>query len=409
VRTIGIIGMSEGNGHPFSYSSIINGYSEEGLAASGWPGIHDYVRRRHASEFGLGDWSVTHAWTQDPATTARLCAACRIAHAAGDQREFLGAVDAVIIARDDFENHFAMARPFLEAGLPVFVDKPLALDPAELRFYRPYLESGRLMSCSGMRYARELDEPRANLAAYGRVQLIRGAIVLSWEKYGVHLLDAILAMLPAHPVSVRMNPAGHASAVIRLDDGLLVQIDALGECARTFHVEIFGTQRAAAFDITDNFSMFRRMLWQFVESIRMGRPAIPPERTIETMQVLIAGRIARRENREVSSPAPLASSASDSRAGSRNSARTSPWSTSMRRDAPRSRTNCGATTASEPSGSAATSRTRDRWPPWSRAWSGNSARSTSCTTTPPRNPRTSTRSSPPSNGTRSRNGGGSCR
>jgi len=41
------------------------------------------------------------------------------------------------------------------------------------------------------------------------------------------------------------------------------------------------------------------MLWQFVESIRTGEPAIPPERTLEIMRVLIAGRIARTENREV--------------------------------------------------------------------------------------------------------------
>ena len=72
------------------------------------------------------------------------------------------------------------------------------------------------MSCSGMRYARELDEPRADLAAYGRLKLIRGAIVLSWEKYGVHLLDAILASSQSRPVSVLMLPADHASAVVRL-------------------------------------------------------------------------------------------------------------------------------------------------------------------------------------------------
>ena len=84
-----------------------------------------------------------------------------------------------------------------------------------------------------------------------------------------------------------------------LDDGVLIQIDALGECPRTFHLELFGTQRTGAFDIFDNFSMFRRMLWEFAESIRTGRPAIPPERTLEIMRVLIAGRIARKENREV--------------------------------------------------------------------------------------------------------------
>jgi len=299
VKSFGIIGVSEGNGHPFSYGSIINGYSPEGLAASGWTGIYDYVRRRHASEFGLDGWTITHAWTQDPETTKKLCAACRIPHAASDYREFLSKVDAVIIARDDYQTHFEMAMPFLEAGLPVFIDKPLSVDLSELRTYKPYLDKGQLMSCSGMRYSRELDEPRANLAAYGQLKLIRGAIVLSWENYGVHLLDAILAVTPAHPVSLRMLPTEHASAAILLDDGVLIQIDALGECARSFHVEFFGTQRTGAFDITDNFSMFRRMLWEFAESIRTGRPAIPPERTLEIMRVLIAGRIARQEKREV--------------------------------------------------------------------------------------------------------------
>jgi hypothetical protein len=299
VKSIGIVGLSEGNGHPFSYSSIVNGYSPEGLAASGWPGIYQYVRRRHASEFGLDGWAITHAWTQDPDSTKKLCAACRIPHGVGDYREFLGKVDAVIIARDDHEVHFQMAMPFLEAGLPVFVDKPLSLEVSELRAFKPYLEKGQLMSCSGMRYSRELDEPRADLAAYGRLKLIRCAIVLSWEKYGIHLLEAALAITPARPVSVRMLPAEHASAVVLLDDGVPIQIDALGECARTFHLELFGTERTGAFDITDNFSMFRRMLWQFAESMRTGVPAIPPERTLEIMRVLIAGRISRAENREV--------------------------------------------------------------------------------------------------------------
>jgi predicted dehydrogenase len=299
VKSFGIVGVSEGNGHPFSYGSIINGYSPAGLAASGWPGIYEYVRRRHASEFGLHGWTITHAWTQDPETTKRLCAACRIPNGVGDYRDFMGKVDAVIIARDDYETHFEMAWPFLQAGLPVFVDKPLSLEVSELRAFKPYLEKAQLMSCAGMRYSRELDEPRAHLAAYGRLKLIRGAIVLSWEKYAVHLLEAILAITPAHAISVQMLPAEHASAVVRLDDGVLLEIDALGESPRTFHLEIFGTQRTGSFDIFDNFSMFRRMLWQFAESIRTGQPALPPERTLEIMRILIAGRIARQENREV--------------------------------------------------------------------------------------------------------------
>ena len=294
-----MIGVSDGNGHPFSYSAIINGYSPEGLAASGWTGIYNYVRRRHASEFGFPGWSVTHAWTQDPDTTRKLCAAARIPEAVGEYSDILGKVDAIIIARDDFEKHLEMARPFLEAGTPVFIDKPLALSSDELSYYEPFLESGRLMSCSGMRYARELDDLRANLPAYGKLRIIRGAVVLTWEKYGVHLLEAILSTVAARPLSVRIHAAPHASALIRLQDDILIHLDALGDCPPVFRLDFFGAQQIGSFDITDNFSMFRRMLWEFLRSIQTSTPAIPAQQTLDIMRVLIAGRMSAAENREI--------------------------------------------------------------------------------------------------------------
>ncbi len=300
VRSLGIIGVSEGNGHPFSYSSIVNGYSPEGLAASGWTGIYNYVRRRHASEFGFSGWSITHAWTQEPDTTRMLCAAVRIPHPVGDYRDMVGKVDALIVARDDFEKHLEIARPFLEAGTPVFIDKPLALDLEELRYYKPFLESGQLMSCSGMRYARELDEPRAGLSAYGKLKIIRGAVVLSWEKYGVHLLEAILSMVPVRPLSVQMHKAPHASAVVQLEDDIAIHLDALGDCPPVFRLDLFGTRQIGSFDITDNFSMFRRMLWEFLQSIETSKQAIPAQQTLDIMRVLIAGRISVAQKREVS-------------------------------------------------------------------------------------------------------------
>ena len=45
--------------------------------------------------------------------------------------------------------------------------------------------------------------------------------------------------------------------------------------------------------------MFRRMLWEFVRSIETGKPAIPSQKTLDVMRVLIAGRISKKENREV--------------------------------------------------------------------------------------------------------------
>lgn len=299
VTKVGVIGLSPGNGHPFSFSAIINGYDDAGLAASGWPVIYDYVRRRDPSEFGIAGLQVTHAWTQDETVTRRLCRACRIPHAVSRREAMLGNVDAVIIARDDAETHLEMAQPFLEAGLPVFIDKPLSLDLDALRFFRPYLDQGQLMSCSGMRYARELDEARASIAEYGRLLLLRGAIVLSWEKYAVHLIDALFGVISARPVSVIALDAPHAALAVAMDDGSLLQLDALGEAPRTFRLDFWGEQRTSSHEITDNFSMFRRLLWHFAEMIRTRRPVVPVRDTLDAMRLLMAGRLARRDGGKV--------------------------------------------------------------------------------------------------------------
>lgn len=296
---VGILGFSEGDGHPFSFSAIINGYSDSGMAASGWDGIHNYLRQRDASEFGIGDLKVTHAWTQFPEMTRKLCGASKIPNAVSDPGEMLGNVDAVIIARDDYESHLPLALPFLIAGLPVFIDKPLTVDLGELRTFRPYLESGKLMSCSGMRYARELDPLRISVPNFGPIKLIRGATVLAWENYGIHLLEAIFGLLNPDPLYALPTGAAHDSVVLVNRDGSVMQIDCLGAAPRTFSLEIFGKDQRGSAEITDNFSMFRRTLWHFHDSIQSGIPAIDPEQTIRLMRILIAGRKAMNEKRKV--------------------------------------------------------------------------------------------------------------
>ncbi len=297
---IGILGVSEGNGHPFSFSAIINGYSDEGMARSGWDGIHAYLRQRDPTEFGGLGLRVSHAWTQEPDTTAKLAAACRIENVVDDPAEMLSQVDAVIVARDDHENHARLAMPFLEAGLPVFMDKPLTVNVDELRTFAPYLRSGQLASCSGMRFAKELDVPRAQWREYGEVRLVRGAILNDWERYGVHLVDGVFGVTPARPVSVRSNRAPHASVVAQMDDGSVLQLDALGDVGRCFRFEFYGTGGISHHEVTDNFSMFRRLVHRFARSLRGEGPVVDPEDALTSLRFLIAGRMAMEHGEVVS-------------------------------------------------------------------------------------------------------------
>lgn len=299
VIRVGMLGTSPGNGHPFSYSAIINGYDAEGLEQCGWPVIHEYISRRDPADFGVAELRVTHAWTQDPAITRALCRAAGIGQAVSRPEAMLGDVDAVIVARDDVDSHRPLAEPFLAAGLPVLIDKPLTLDRRELDFFTPYLIAGQLMTGSAMRYAVELDRVRGRLDILGELKLVRGTILNDWAKYGIHLLEAGLSLVAARPCSVTALPGAHAGVAILLDDGTRFTIDALGRVSPLFELELFGSEGCSRHSIVDNFTMFRRMLWAFACMVREGRPAIAPAATLDVLRTLIAGQEALHGHREV--------------------------------------------------------------------------------------------------------------
>ncbi|HLO78454.1 MAG TPA: Gfo/Idh/MocA family oxidoreductase [Magnetospirillum sp.] len=286
---IGVIGLSPGNGHPFSFSAIVNGFDEAAFEQAGWPVILNYLKAKGPQEFGFDGVRVTHAWTQDADLTRKLCAACRIDNAVAQPADMLGQVDAVMVLRDDAETHMPFAMPFLEAGLPVFVDKPLTLSRDELAAFRPYLESGKLMSCAGLRFAGELDCVRDDIAAFGEIKLIRGTVLNDWSKYGIHMLDAALDILPGRPVSVRRLKAPHDSLVVELDQGPLVAIDAIGLAPKLFSFGIYGSTKVATFDLYDNFTAFRRVLGAFIAQVRTGEPSIAPADTVSSILTIIAG------------------------------------------------------------------------------------------------------------------------
>ena len=296
---LGIIGINEGNGHPFSFSAIINGYDREGMKNSGWDVIYDYLEVRDASEFGFDNVQVTHAWTQDPEQTRKLARASKIPNAVADVNDMLGEVDGVIIARDDYETHYPLAKPFLENGKFVFIDKPLSLDVTELRFFKKYLDSGQLMSCAGARYARELDEVREGIASFGEMKLTRGTVVNGMEKYGVHMLDGIFGVTGFNVKSVSCVQAKHTSMMIKNTDDSLIYIDALGESSKTLQFDFWSDKKRFHAETNDNFSMFRRLLTDFVAMIRNGAPTIDPNLVMNTMKVLIAADLSIQENREI--------------------------------------------------------------------------------------------------------------
>src|SRR2546423_1459537 len=118
--------MVEGNGHPYSWSAIFNGFRPEAMSGCPYPAIPEYLGKQPAEAFGINGARLTHICCEDPHEAQRVSQASLIPQVVTSPTDVIGQVDAVIIPTDKGQEHVERARPFVEAGLPVFIDKPLA-------------------------------------------------------------------------------------------------------------------------------------------------------------------------------------------------------------------------------------------------------------------------------------------
>lgn len=296
---LAMLGMIEGNGHPYSWSAIINGFNPEAMAACPYPAILSYLGKQRVEEVRVPGARVTHLWTDDPADAPKVAAASLIPNIVSKPEEVIGQVDAVIISTDDGDDHIRRVRPFIEAGLPVFVDKPMATNMADLRQFVQWHEAGAtILSTSGMRYAPEMRLNEEQQALVGDLRWITSFTCKTWERYGIHALEAVEPLLGTGFITVQAHSdAGGDVMHLTHRGGVRATIGALHDAYGSFGaVHLYGTKGQLPLRLTDTYSAFRGQLAAFIEMLRTGVRPLPFAETVELMAVIIAGRRSREQS-----------------------------------------------------------------------------------------------------------------
>ncbi len=295
---LAMLGMIPGNGHPYSWSAIVNGFDPVAMASCPYPVIPRYLGAQPSSEVRIPGAQVTHVWTDEPKEVEHVAAAALIPNIVARPEDVIGHVDAVLIATDDGADHVRRARPFIEAGLPVFVDKPLGTTLEELRTFIAWQRDGaRLLSSSGLRYAPELDTFFANRSAVGDLRWLCGITCKTWERYGIHLLEPIFRIVGPGFLSVRLETQpGLEVAHLIHRSGVQVTIPVIYDGGATFgNLHICGVAGPSSIKFADTYTSFRRQMLSFVDFVRTGESPFPFAETIELMAVIIAGLRSRAE------------------------------------------------------------------------------------------------------------------
>jgi hypothetical protein len=296
---LAMLGMIEGNGHPYSWSAIVNGYNPEEMAKCPFPVIPQYLSEVPLNTMRIPGARVTHVWTDDPADAPRVAAASKIENVVTRPEDVIGQVDAVILGTDDGHEHVRRARPFIEAGLPMFVDKPLAINVPDLNQFIRWHEAGNVfLSSSNMRYAPETKQVMRQKAQLGDLRWITTCTSKTWERYAIHALEAIWPVLGSGFLGVRTESrAGSDIAYLTHRSGVQVNLAAIYDALGSYGaLHVFGTKGNLAVNCWDTYTAFRNQLCAFIEMLRTGERPYPVSETIELMAVVIAGLRSRQDS-----------------------------------------------------------------------------------------------------------------
>ena len=293
---LGIIGLSEGNGHPYSWSAIFNGYNEEEMAKCPFPGIPEYLSKQNYPEDFLGELAeVTHIWTQDISVSNSVARAAKIEYVVKKMEDMIGHVDAILLSRDDAENHVEMAQPFLEAGLPIFIDKPFALSLSEANYMLSIQKDDfQIFTCSSLRFAEELLLTADDKLKLGEIKYVEASVMKYWQTYAVHLIEPIIfnTQNRGEVKDVHSIRLGDIQQTLISWENLSAYLKITGNNSCPLEFKYFGENgNFIVKQFKDSYRCFRASLKAFIHQVNQKQNCIKREETLEIVSILEWGKI----------------------------------------------------------------------------------------------------------------------
>ena len=297
---LAMVGMVEANGHPYSWTAIINGgYDPVTLAESEYAVISNYLGAAGQDALGIDGAQVTHIWCEDHNQAKHVARASLIPNVVDNATDVIGQVDAIIIPAATGEDAADRARPFVEANLPIFIDKPLTCRMDHLQQFVEWQKQGHpILSSSAMRYDKDFVDARNRIEEVGDIRLILHTTAKSWELYGIHALEGVYPFLePGGWVSVANTGTKEANIVhARHASGVDVVLPAISDMYGAFCcLGIYGTKGHLHARHTDTLYAFKTQLETYISYLRTEEPPFPFEQTVELMKIIIAGLRSRDE------------------------------------------------------------------------------------------------------------------
>lgn len=290
--------LSVESSHAEAYPSLFNGFTDQ------WR--ESYSSHGDSPETIPGARVVAFWAAQGAEERARaLMKDFDIPFLAPTPEDMLGKVDAVLVLSRSGAIHLPLARPFLQAGLPTFVDKPFAdtIADAEEMFRLAEEHNAPLFSSSALRFASELVPLRTSVKEnddiWGGCSFGPGNYSPESTRYAIHSIEGIISLVGTRVDSV-LNIGTQQNQMVRLNyaDGKTVAVITGNSCP-SYDFIVWGETWRETASVKNHYHFYRRTMEAFMDMIKTGCPPIPPQGTLEIIKILLAAEQTIKTGKEI--------------------------------------------------------------------------------------------------------------
>jgi len=122
---IGIIGYDRGNGHPYSWSAIINGINKKKINSCPYKIIKNYLRNYKKNKY-YNNFEVTHIFTENKKTSKQIANFSKIKNICNDYKDLRKHVDVILVLIENKKKKLMYFKYFSKFKKTVFLDKSVA-------------------------------------------------------------------------------------------------------------------------------------------------------------------------------------------------------------------------------------------------------------------------------------------
>ena len=217
-----------------------------------------------------------------------------------DYRDAVGNIDALIITARHGDLHYEYAKPYIESGIPMFIDKPITIKECEAVEFMRELISHNVKVVGGsslkhdkgvkmLRSEAENDVDGRTVGGFVRAPIDSGSVYGGFYFYAAHLIEIVSEIFGRYPKSVFATKNSDSTTVVFRYEGydavgVFLEHNYVYYAARMSEKSVHGTELV----FSEDNHWFRMEFDEFYELITNGEQKMSYEDFISSVFVMNA-------------------------------------------------------------------------------------------------------------------------